>query len=167
VEKKWFAIYTKPRWEKKVDSVLLRKGIESWCPLQRVERQWSDRKKVVEEPLFKSYVFVHIDESEKLKVLMTDGVLNFVHYVGKPAVIRDVEVDLIKKYLSEKEAALSIISAEGFTDNAKIRVTHGIFMDNEGTVVRGGKRKVYVQLESLGQVMIVEFPVEYLHPILK
>lgn len=164
-QKKWLAIYTRPRWEKKVDCVLIRKGIESWCPLQKVQRQWSDRKKIIEDPLFKSYVFVHIEESERLKVLMTDGVLNFVHYLGKPAVIRTEEIDLIKKYLSEKEAALSIISAEGFNENTKIRVTHGIFMDNEGTVVRGGKKKVYVKLESLGQVMIVEFPVEYLHPI--
>lgn len=163
-KKNWYALYTKPRWEKKIDSVLVRKGVESWCPLQRVERQWSDRKKIIEDPLFKSYVFVHIDDSEKTKVLMTDGVLNFVYYLGKPAIIRDEEVDLIKNYLSEKEASLSIHALEGFNENERIKVSHGIFMDNEGTVVRGGKRKVYVKLESLGQVMIVEFPVEYLIP---
>ena len=86
-EKKWYAVYTKPRWEKKIDSVLARKGIESWCPLQKVQRQWSDRKKTIEEPLFKSYVFVHVDEQERVKVLMTDGVLNYVFYLGKPAAI--------------------------------------------------------------------------------
>lgn len=163
--KQWFAVYTKPRWEKKIDSVLLRKGIESWCPVQKVERQWSDRKKVIEDPLFKSYVFVHVTESERSRVLMTDGVLNFVHHLGKPAVIREEEIDLIKKYLSEKQAQLSVHALEGFSENDRIRVSHGIFMDNEGTVVRGGKKKVYVKLESLGQVMIVEFPAEYLHPI--
>jgi transcription antitermination factor NusG len=165
VIKKWYALYTKPKWEKKIDSVLLRKGVESWCPLQRIERQWSDRKKIIEEPLFKSYVFVHIDDTERTKVLMTDGVLNFVHYLKKPAVIRDEEIDLIKKYLSEKEASLSIHALEGFNENERIKVNHGIFMDKEGTVLRGGKRKVYVKLQSLGQVMIVEFPVEYLIPI--
>ena len=165
LKKSWLAIYTKPRWEKKIDSVLVRKGIESWCPLQKIERKWSDRKKVIEEPLFKSYVFVHIDESEKTRVLMTDGVLNFVHYLGKPAVIREEEIDLIKKYLTEKEASFSVQSLEGFDENTRIKVNHGIFMDNEGTVVRGGKKKVYVKLESLGQVMIVEIPVEYLIPI--
>ena len=61
LEKKWYALYTKPRWEKKIDSVLIRKGVESWCPLQKIERQWSDRKKIIEDPLFKSYVFVRID----------------------------------------------------------------------------------------------------------
>ncbi|HEX6915454.1 MAG TPA: UpxY family transcription antiterminator [Chitinophagaceae bacterium] len=164
-KKYWYALYTKPRWEKKIDSVLLRKGIESWCPVQKVQRQWSDRKKIIEDPLFKSYVFVHIDEAERVKVLMTDGVLNFVHYMGKPAVIRDEEIELIKRYLAEKEASLSIHTLEGFTENDRIRVGHGIFMDKEGTVVRGGRKKVYVKLESLGQVMIVEFPVEYLLPM--
>lgn len=164
-EKKWYALYTKPRWEKKIDSVLVRKGIESWCPLQKVERQWSDRKKIIEEPLFKSYLFVRIDTTERTKVLMTDGVLNFVHYLGKPAVIKDEEVETIKKYLSEKEASISILSEEGYQAEMKIKVTHGVFMGNEGTVIRGGKKKVYVKLESLGQVMVVEFPAEYLSTI--
>ncbi len=165
LEKKWYALYTKPRWEKKIDSVLLRKGIDSWCPLQKVERQWSDRKKIIEDPLFKSYVFVRIDTTEKTKVLMTDGVLNFVHYLGKPAVIKNEEVETIKKYLSEKDASISIISLEGFKEETKIRVNHGVFMGNEGTVLRGGKKKVYVKLESLGQIMVVEFPAEFLSPI--
>jgi transcription antitermination factor NusG len=95
-----------PRWEKKIDSVLIRKGMESWCPLQKIERQWSDRKKVIEDPLFKSYVFVRIDDTERAKVLMTDGVLNFVHYLGKPAVIKNEEVETIKKYLAEKDASI-------------------------------------------------------------
>lgn len=165
LEKKWYALYTKPRWEKKIDTVLVRKGVESWCPLQKIERQWSDRKKIIEDPLFKSYVFVRIDDTERTKVLMTDGVLNFVYYLGKPAVIKDAEVDLIKKYLAEKDASIFIISQEGFKEETKIKVNHGVFMGNEGTVLRGGKKKVYVKLESLGQVMVVEFPAEYLSPI--
>lgn len=160
--KKWYAIYTKPRWEKKIDSVLIRKGIESWCPLQKVERQWSDRKKIVEEPLFKSYVFVRIDDTERSKVLMTDGALNYVYYLGKPAVIKDEEVENIKLYLAEKDARITIISDEGFSSGDLVKVKYGVFMDQEGTVVRGGKKKVYVQLQGLGQVMIVEFPTIFL-----
>src|SRR5574343_855340 len=159
--KKWYAIYTKPRWEKKIDSVLIRKGIESWCPLQKVERQWSDRKKIVEESLFKSYVFVRIDDTERSKVLMTDGALNFVYYLGKPAVIKDEEVENIKLYLAEKDAKITIISDEGFSSGDLVKVNYGVFMDQEGTVVRGGRKKVYVQLQGLGQVMIVEFPATF------
>jgi transcription antitermination factor NusG len=164
--KQWLAVYTKPRLEKKIDTVLIRKGVNSWCPVQKSERQWSDRKKIIEEPLFRSYVFVHIDATERGKVLSTEGVLNFVHYLGKPAIIRDEEIDLIRKYLGEKGAALSVISEEGFQEEMKVVVDHGVFMGNEGTVVRGGKKKVFVRLESLGQVMIVEFPAEYISPIL-
>ena len=160
--KKWYAIYTKPRWEKKIDSVLIRKGIESWCPLQKVERQWSDRKKIIEEPLFKSYVFVRIDDTERSKVVMTDGALNFVYYLGKPAVIKDEEVENIKLYLAEKDARITIISDEDFSSGDLVKVKYGVFMDQEGTVVRGGRKKVYVQLQGLGQVMIVEFPVTFL-----
>lgn len=164
-EKKWYAIYTKPRWEKKIDASLTRKGVESWCPLKKIERQWSDRKKIIEEPLFKSYVFVRINPAEKANVLMTDGALNFVHYLKKPAVIRDEEIQIIKKYLDEKDANISIISEEGYREETRIRVNHGVFMDKEGTVIRGGKKKVFVKLESLGQVMVVEFPAEYLSPL--
>ncbi len=56
--KHWYAIYTKPRWEKKVHHLLSEKGLEAYCPLNKVTRKWSDRMKTVEEPLFKSYVFV-------------------------------------------------------------------------------------------------------------
>ncbi|RXK86116.1 UpxY family transcription antiterminator [Filimonas effusa] len=165
-EKKWFALYTKPRWEKKIFSVLERKGIETWCPLQRIQRQWSDRKKIVEEPLFKSYVFVRISDQERLSVLQTDGVLNFVYYLSKPAVIREEEIEMIKSYLLQRDAIISIESAEAFDKDTRIKIKQGLFMDQVGTITRpAGKKKVYVSLESLGQVMIVEFPIDYLELI--
>jgi transcription antitermination factor NusG len=164
-EKKWYAAYTKPRWEKKVSRVLDLKGVECWCPLRKIEKQWSDRKKIVEEPLFTSYVFIRIDDKEKSDVLITDGVLNFVHHVGKPAIIRDEEIDLIKKYLSEKDATITVQSLDSLDQNTRIKVNHGVFMDTTGTVVKGGKKKVFVKLESLDQVMIVEFPIEHLSPL--
>lgn len=160
--KKWMAVYTKPRWEKKVDRVLLQKGITSWCPVQKTERQWSDRKKIVEVPLFTSYVFVNISPDEKLSVLQTDGILNFVHYLGKPAVIRDEEIALIKSYLQEEEATVTVQSAQSFRENDKVVVSQGVFMDNSGTIIRSSNKKVYVRLESLGQIMVVEFPVSFI-----
>ena len=161
-DKKWYALYTKPRWEKKIDASLIKKNIEAWCPLQKIEKQWTDRKKIIEEPLFKSYIFVHIDLTEKVRVLQTDGILNFVHYLGKPAIIRDEEINLIKHYLLEKDVKISLISKEGYEASTRIRVNHGVFMGKEGTVLKNAKKKIFVKLESLGQVMVVEFPVEYL-----
>ena len=89
VTKKWYVVYTRPRWEKKVADQLGRKKIDYYCPLNRVHRQWADRKKIVLEPLFSAYVFVQIDETEQLQVRLTDGVINFVYWLGKPAVIRN------------------------------------------------------------------------------
>ncbi|WP_018612116.1 UpxY family transcription antiterminator [Segetibacter koreensis] len=163
--KKWFALYTKPRWEKKVSSILELKGVECWCPLKKTQKQWSDRRKIVEEPLFTSYVFVRINDTEKSGVLMTDGIINFVFHVGKPAVIRDQEIEIIKKFLLEKEASITVQSFQSLDENTKIKVNHGVFMDAKGIVVKGGKKKVYVKLESLDQVMIVEFPAEHLSPL--
>ncbi len=164
-EKKWYVIYSKPRWEKKIDAALVNKGVESWCPIMKIQKQWTDRKKIIEEPIFRSYVFVHIDDAEKYEVLITPGVLNFVYYLGQPAVVREEEIDIMKKFLVEKDAKFEIVSSEGFKENTKVRVSHGVFIDREGTVLRDGKKKVYVQIESLGQLMVVEFKTEYLIPI--
>ncbi len=161
--KLWYAIYVKPKWEKKVDELLTKKGITSWCPTQKKERQWTDRKKIINEPLFRSYVFVNIDlQTERLDVLKTDGALNLVYYNNKPAVIKNEEVENIKRYLSEKDAIIELLAIEGFKPSTKVKITHGVFMDHEGTVIRGGRKKVYVQLESLGKVMMVEFSAQSL-----
>ncbi|WP_448634547.1 UpxY family transcription antiterminator [Pedobacter panaciterrae] len=82
--RRWYVIYTRPRWEKKVDELLKLQGITSYCPVRKVKNKWADRIKEVELPLFNSYVFVYIDPREELKVRVTLGVMNFVYYMGKP-----------------------------------------------------------------------------------
>jgi transcription antitermination factor NusG len=101
--KYWYAVYTKPRWEKKVSTLFAEKGFESYCPLNKVHKQWSDRIKLVEEPLFKSYVFVRIPAKAQAGIRLVNGVLNFVYWLGKPAVIKAVEIDRIKRFLNEYE----------------------------------------------------------------
>ena len=92
-EKSWYAIYTKPRWEKKVAKILDERGIINYCPLNKVTKQWSDRKKVVLEPIFKSYVFVMVAEETKWDLRRIDGILNYVHWLGVPAKIKEEEID--------------------------------------------------------------------------
>src|SRR5262245_5761586 len=99
--KKWFAVYTKPRFEKRVTEILNRKKIENYCPINKVVRQWSDRKKLVNEPLFPYFVFIRITECELLSLKEIDGVVNFVYWLGRPATIRDSEIDSIKQFLDE------------------------------------------------------------------
>ena len=117
---KWLAIYCRPRWEKKVASLLTEKSIETYCPLNKVERQWSDRIKIVEEPVFKSYVFVKVSDLERTAVRMTAGVVNFVYNLGKPAVIKEKEIVLIRKFLDEYNVDEAIILNLGNTHDERI-----------------------------------------------
>ena len=83
----WFALYTKPRNEKKVAENLAALGIEVYCPLVTTIKQWSDRKKKVESPLIPSYVFVKIEEANRKEVFQVSGVVQYVFWLGKPAKI--------------------------------------------------------------------------------
>ena len=146
--KKWFAIYTKPRWEKKVYALLQEKGIESYCPLNKVQRKWSDRIKIVEEPLFKSYVFVRVCEEEKTPVRTLSGVVNFVYWQGKPAVIKDREITSIRKFMNEYENVE--VSSATIKPESAVIVQQGVLMGKKGTVKRVLNRKVEVLIESIG-----------------
>lgn len=163
--KKWFVLYSKPRWEKKLDNALIQKGIESWCPLKKVEKQWTDRKKIIEEPLFRSYVFVRIDATQMTEILTTPGALQFVFYLKKPAIVKDYEIEEIKNFLLIEQKNIETIDASTFITDSKVKIRKGVFMDAEGTVLRSGKKKVYVAIETLGTVMVVEFKADHLSKI--
>ncbi|AEW02968.1 antitermination protein NusG [Niastella koreensis] len=149
--KKWFAVYTRPRWEKKVHKLLEEKGIESYCPLNKVHRKWSDRIKIVDEPLFKSYVFVKVNEEEKTPVRMTEGVVNFIYWLGKPAIIKEKEIEAIKKFLNDFHDVE--VSSFEIKAGKKVRVDSGIFMGKQGTVRKVLNKKVEVVIESIGFVL--------------
>lgn len=153
-EKKWYAVYTKPRWEKKVNQLLTDKAIETYCPLNKVSRQWSDRVKVVLEPLFKSYVFTRISPDEMTNVRMTDGVLNFVYWTGKPAIIKDKEIELIKNFLDEYDnVELEKVELE---PSQKVIVKRGVFMEKEGEVIKVLNNKAVVIINSLGYRIVAQ-----------
>ena len=150
--KRWYAIYTKPKWEKKVDQILKEKGLESYCPLNKVCRQWSDRKKIVLEPLFISYVFVHVSEVECQAIKQVDGVINLVYWLGKLAVIRDEEIQAIKEFLDTYENVQ--IEKAKININDTIKILSGAFMDMEGRVVQVMSNTIKVILPSLGFAMV-------------
>lgn len=149
----WFVVYTKPRWEKKVAHLLTRKGIENYCPLRREQRQWSDRKKVIEVPLFTSYVFVHIPTTLITEVRKTSGILNFLYWLGKPAVVRKDEIETIRKFLNEsKEVELEKIKVNV---EDQVRILRGPLISEEGTVMEVMNSKAKVLLPSLGYALLV------------
>ena len=158
-------VYTRSQYDKKVDNTLTSKRIESYCPTRKVEKQYTDRKKIIEEVIFKSYVFVRINESERLEVLQTDGILNFIYFCGKPAIIRDEEIDIIRKFLNEKNDSVSTIDEDQFMQDSLVKINHGVFMDNHGTILKANKKRVFVQLTSLSKVLVIEFPKEHVTPV--
>jgi transcription antitermination factor NusG len=160
----WLAVYTKPRWEKKVAERIASKGLEVYCPLNKVRKKWSDRYKVVEEPLFKSYVFVKILEQDQICVRLTDGVVNFVYSQGKPAPIKEQEIALIRRFLNEYKEVQS--NPVGLKKGSKVRVKSGVLMDREGIILDVQNKKAYVLLESLGYELTASFELAGLEPLI-
>lgn len=152
--KKWYAVYTRPKWEKKVSQILTSRKIEAYCPMNRVQKQWSDRKKLMEEPLFTSYVFVHISLTEHLQIKQAEGVINFVHWLGSPAVIKDEEIDTIRKFLGEYKN-VKLEKAE-VNLNDRVLITGGLLGGKEGDVIKINNSTVKVYLPSLGYRLLAE-----------
>ena len=152
MSRKWLAIYSRPRWEKKVTQLLTEKGLESYCPLNKVRRKWSDRVKLVEEPLFKSYVFVRIPDEQQTEVRMVRGIVNFVYWLGKPVIVKDKEITVIKKFLDEHENVE--VERTEIHSSDRVQIRSGAFMDKEGTVLSVMKNKVRVVIESIGFSLI-------------
>jgi transcription antitermination factor NusG len=144
----WYAVHTRPRWEKKVVSLLEDKGIENYCPLNKVMRQWSDRKKTLLEPLFKGYVFVQVAETAKWDILKINGIVNYVHWLGKPARIRDTEIDTIRKFLNEFSGVE--VTENNMTINKTVQIKQGVLMNYRGIILELNGNKAKVRIESMG-----------------
>jgi transcription antitermination factor NusG len=145
VNKSWHVIYTAPRAEKKVNECLLNQGIETYLPLQKVLRQWSDRKKKVSVPLFNSYVFVNIDRDEYQKIWQVPGFSHFIYYLGKPAVVRQTEIENIRKFLAKK-----LTSEIRFETSNKAEILDGPLFGKRGIIESIGKNTIKINIEQLG-----------------
>ncbi|WP_090389626.1 UpxY family transcription antiterminator [Niabella drilacis] len=154
-EKNWYAIYTKPRWEKKVSKLLTDRDIVTYCPLNQVRRRWSDRIKIVQVPLLPSYLFVHIDTTELQKVRETPGVINFVYIEGKPAIVKEYEVVRIRKFLSEFENVELVPFS--LRKNQRVMINQGVLVEEEGRVIDLKNNKVAVAIESLNYHLVALF----------
>lgn len=152
--KRWYALYTKSRTEKKAAQELTNKGIETYLPLEKKLKQWSDRKKWIEEPFIRSYVFVNIDTSELQKALNTPGVVTVIRFSGKPAPVQEQQINIIKSILSSNE--VYEISAETFEPGEKVEITHGKLKGLLGEMVYHlNKYKVLIRIESINQNILV------------
>jgi transcription termination/antitermination protein NusG len=163
INKHWIAVYTRPRWEKKVSQLLTNKNVENYCPLNKVVRQWSDRKKVVLEPLFTSYVFVNAGIDEYLSIKKTDGVINFVYWLGKPAIIKNTEIESIKSFLTDyTDVELEKIDVN---INEEVKIIHGPLFSMKGKVIEVQFNYVKVMLPSIGYSLVAKVPKSHIAKI--
>lgn len=147
-EASWYVLYTKPRHEKKVAARLEEVGYTVYCPLQKVKRQWSDRVKVVEEPLFKGYIFIQIQDEKRDEVFRYPGTVRYLFWLRRPAVVRPDEISLIQKWLGDYDHELLDIS--DIEPGALVRITSGQFMNEEAVLLDRNRSRAVVQLKELG-----------------
>jgi len=144
---KWYVIYTKPRSEKKVAERLVESGYEAYCPVISVMKQWSDRKKKVQVPMFPSYVFIKISDLERKNVLVDRGVINYVFWQGKPAVVQENEITAVKR-IAEKGKSI-LIENNKLLKGETVTIPNGPFKGLEGVVQKSDEKKLSVLIKQL------------------
>lgn len=159
---RWYAAYTKPRNEKKVLERLTEAGIEAYLPLQKRLKQWSDRKKMVEEPIFRSYIFVRIEQKDYFNVLNTPGVVRYITFEGKAVPIPDKQIDQVKLLLEQKDIEVDV-AEEPIKPGTMVEVTSGSMIGLVGELVElHGKKRVVVRLDHISHSLLVTLPANYI-----
>ncbi|MDC0082933.1 UpxY family transcription antiterminator [Schleiferiaceae bacterium] len=148
VTKNWYVLYTKPRHEKKVTERLTDAGYTVYCPLQKVVRKWSDRTKLVKEPLFKGYLFIQIEDHKRDEVFTYPGTVRYLFWLRRPAIVREEEIATIQKWLGHYDH--DRLKVTDITPGACVRITSGKFMNEEGLLLDTSNSKALVQLKELG-----------------
>lgn len=154
---RWYPVYTRSRAEKKACLELLNKGIETYLPLHRQLKQWSDRKKWVEEPLIKSYLFVHIYQHQQAEVLMTSGIARFIYFSGKIATMPDRQIEDLKLVLAS--AYELEITEEELQPGEKITIKAGSLKGMQGEIIEyRSQKQLLLKLGGIRYNIIVQVP---------
>lgn len=151
---RWYALYLRSRYEKVAHAELLEKGIESFLPMIEEVRVWSDRKKRVQMPLFRSYLFVRTDLHDRVSILQTDGVVHFVGIRSVPSPIPDDQIAWIKIVIAQPQR---VKREPNLATGKRVRVVAGPFTGVEGVItkVRGNARLV-INLDAIAQAISVD-----------
>jgi transcriptional antiterminator RfaH len=144
----WYVLYTKPRNEKKVVQRLSEAGYTVYCPLQKVRRQWSDRTKVVEEPLFKGCIFIQVEDYKRDEVFIYPGTVRYLFWLRRPAIVRKEEIAAIQKWMGHYNH--DRLKVTDIAPGSYVRITSGKFMNEEGILLDTSNSKALVQLKELG-----------------
>ncbi len=163
----WYALYTKPRWEKKVKSRLDEIGVENYLPMITTVKQWSDRKKKVTEPLLKSYIFVKSSEKEYYNILNVDGAVMYIRFEGKATPIPEWQIESLRRVV-ETETDFEL-SNERFEAGEQIIIKHGVMAGYTGEVVdtKSGNKKIVIRIGEIGISMVLEISIDKVEKIVR
>jgi len=151
---KWYILTVKSGNEIKVSEKLAEINTEVYCPLTKEIRAWSDRKKKVNVPLFKSYIFVRLKEAERRSVFLIPGVLRYLFWLGKPAVVRDEEMETLRKWLSDENVEELTLSK--LVPGESVVIKHGLLKDKNAVVQEVGKKRARLVIQDLGVVINIK-----------
>jgi transcription antitermination factor NusG len=144
-------VYTRPRWEKKVGALLDKEAIENFCPVNKVIRQWSDRRKTIYEPLFSSMVFVRIAPGDRCVVQQTEGFLRFIQREGRPVTIQPDEIRELRLFMQQHQSLQ--VDHIAVDPNDRVRILRGMTMARQGTDPMVTYHSVKLILPTLGYVV--------------
>jgi transcription antitermination factor NusG len=151
----WMVLYTRSRWEKKVDQLLKEQNIVSYCPMVRTSKRWADRTKTVEIPLFNSYLFVRANFKDLDKIIQTSGVVTYISFCGKPAIVRDIEIEnirsIVKNYFDIEAIPLGNLH---IGDEAMI--VDGPLYNQRGEVQKVNGKSVVMVIKSMNCALTVK-----------
>jgi transcriptional antiterminator RfaH len=163
-EEKWYALYTRPRAEKLVYQRLVELGIQTFLPLQKTYRMWSDRKKLVEKPLLTSYIFVKTNSKHFPEVYKTNGVVKFISFEGQPVAIPQNQIDNLR-LLINSDAEIEV-SSENFVKGDNVEVVSGSLVGLTGELIRiGNQNRVVVRIDKLDKNLVLKIPKAFLRKI--
>lgn len=154
-EKNWMVLYTRSRWEKKVDQLLKDQNFNSFCPLVKTSRQWVDRNKVVEVPLFRSYLFVQADHLEQSRIMQTSGVVNFISHCGKPATLNNAEIERIRTIV-KNYTDIEAVSLEDINIGDSVKVINGPLLNHKGEIAQIQGKSVIMVIDNMNCALTVK-----------
>ena len=161
--KRWYALYTRSRAEKKVAKLLEETGTEFYLPLQKTLKQWSDRRKIVYEPLFRSYIFIRIGNFGFEKVLKIPGAVRFVTFAKKRVAVPDYQIEAIRAFLGEQALPESL---EFFQTGTEVEVAYGTLKGLRGQLINSrNQRKLIIRIDAVNQNITLTLPSHLLKKI--
>lgn len=158
-KRKWKVVYTRSNYEKKAHQLLSQHGLHSFCPIITVKSKWADRYKLIEKPLFPSYLFVYVSPVEEQKVLAINGILSYINFCGKPAVMPDEDINRINDILSLYNG-IETISSRRLSIGDRVTINKGFQAGAKAEVLEVEEKTVLLILSQLDCALVAKIRVD-------